>query len=68
MKNPEKSGDPLTYDDYGVRPVHCVPEYPPPLEYHPAKLFDMDGNPAPPSSIEERRKASELYHRIKLEF
>ncbi|OJA18091.1 hypothetical protein AZE42_04164 [Rhizopogon vesiculosus] len=68
LKNPEKPGDPFTYDDYGVRPVHCVPEPPSSFEYYPAKTFDVDGNPAPASSIEDMRKASELYHRIKLDF
>jgi len=67
LKNPEKPGDPFTYDDYGVRPAHCMPEHPSPFEYQPAKMFDVDGNPAPASSIEDMRKASELYHRIKLE-
>jgi primary-amine oxidase len=67
LKNPEKPGNPFTYDDYGVKPAHCLPEHPSPFEYHPAKMFDLDGRPAPASSIEDMRKASELYHRIKLE-
>ncbi|KAG1752406.1 copper amine oxidase [Suillus paluster] len=67
LKNPEKPGDPFTYNDYGVQPAHCLPEHPSPFVYHPAKMFDLEGKPAPASSIEEMRKASELYHRIKLE-
>lgn len=64
---PETPGAPYTYEDYGVKPAHCVPDEIPPFEYAGLKAFGLDGRPAPPSSAEELRKAAELYHRIKLE-
>ncbi|KAG2351273.1 hypothetical protein BDR07DRAFT_1445680 [Suillus spraguei] len=53
LQPPKKPGDPFSYNDYDVRPAHCV--------------YDLDGKPAPPSTVEEMRKASELYLRIKFE-
>jgi primary-amine oxidase len=31
---PKEPGDAFTYDDYGVKPAHCIPEAPPFFEYH----------------------------------
>ncbi|KIJ69836.1 hypothetical protein HYDPIDRAFT_104468 [Hydnomerulius pinastri MD-312] len=67
LQTPEKPGDPFTYEDYGVQPAHCIPQAPSPFEYSPMKIFDHAGKPAPFTSIEEIRKSSELYHRIKFE-
>ncbi|KZT20392.1 amine oxidase catalytic domain-containing protein [Neolentinus lepideus HHB14362 ss-1] len=64
---PEKTGDPFTFDDYGVKPANCVPEGVPDFEYSGLSAFTMDGKPAPPTSVEELRKQSELFHRIKVE-
>lgn len=67
LSNPVAPGAPYTFDDYGVRPAHCVPDAIPPFEYAGLQAFGVDGRPAPPASAEELRKAAELYHRIKLE-
>ncbi|KAG1806446.1 amine oxidase catalytic domain-containing protein [Suillus plorans] len=67
LQPPKKPGDPFSYDDYNVRPAHCVPQPPAAFEYYPEQVYDLDGKPAPPSTVEEMRKASELYLRIKFE-
>ena len=64
---PDKPGARYEFDDYGVKPAHCVPAAVPPFEYAGERVFGVDGEPAPPASAEELRKAAELYHRIKLE-
>ncbi|TFK55964.1 amine oxidase catalytic domain-containing protein [Heliocybe sulcata] len=64
---PAKTGDPFTYDDYGVKPANCVPEIVPDFEYGGLSAYTMDGELAPPMEFEELRKQSELFHRIKLE-
>ena len=64
---PTEPGAPYAFDDYGVRPAHCIPDEIPPFEYPGLKAFGLDGRPAPPTTAEEMRKAAELYHRIKLE-
>ncbi|KAI0091340.1 amine oxidase catalytic domain-containing protein [Irpex rosettiformis] len=67
LSNPVKPGDPYTYNDYGVKPVNCVPTAVPPFEYRGLTAFGLDGKMAPPASAEEMRKGAEMYHRIKLE-
>ncbi|KAG2357950.1 copper amine oxidase [Suillus spraguei] len=67
LQPPKKPGDPFSYNDYDVRPAHCVPQPPAAFEYYPEQVYDLDGKPAPPSTVEEMRKASELYLRIKFE-
>ncbi|KAH7926787.1 amine oxidase catalytic domain-containing protein [Leucogyrophana mollusca] len=67
LQSPEKPGDPFSHDDYGVRPAHCIPEPVAPFEYFPVQIFDLDGKRAPPATVEEMRRAAELYHRIKME-
>ncbi|KAG1735034.1 amine oxidase catalytic domain-containing protein [Suillus lakei] len=67
LQPPKKPGDPFSYNDYNVRPAHCVPQPPATFEYFPEQVYDLDGKPAPPSTVEEMRKASELYLRIKFE-
>ncbi|KAL4249686.1 Amine oxidase [Abortiporus biennis] len=64
---PDKTGQAFAFDDYGVRPANCIPDVIPPFEYLGLKAFDVDGKPAPPSSVEELRKSSELFHRIDVE-
>lgn len=67
LQPPKNPGDPFSYNDYDVRPAHCVPQPPAAFEYYPEQVYDLDGKPAPPSTVEEMRKASELYLRIKFE-
>ncbi|KAH7912931.1 copper amine oxidase, partial [Hygrophoropsis aurantiaca] len=67
LKSPEKPGDPYTYNDYGVRPAHCVPEPLEPFEYRPVQVFDLDGKATAPETVEEMRRNAELYHRMKME-
>lgn len=67
LQPPKKPGDPFSYNDYNVRPAHCVPRPPAAFEYYPEQVYDLDGKPAPASTVEEMRKASELYLRIKFE-
>lgn len=64
---PQELGAPFLYDDYGVKPAHCVPGEVPPFEYSGLEAFGLDGEAAPPASAEDMRKAAEMYHRIKLE-
>jgi len=64
---PENPGDAFGYDDYGVKPVHCVPEAPPPFEYQGMEIHDRDGNLAPPMRLEDMRKMTQMYHRILVE-
>ncbi|OJA18090.1 hypothetical protein AZE42_04165 [Rhizopogon vesiculosus] len=67
LQPPTTPGDPFSYTDYGVRPAHCIPQPPAAFEYYPEKEYDLDGKLAPPSTVEEMRKASELYLRLKFE-
>jgi primary-amine oxidase len=67
LTSPAVPGAPYVYDDYGVKPAHCIPDEIPPFEYSGLKAFAPDGSAAPPATAEELRKAAELYHRIKLE-
>lgn len=67
LTSPARPGAPYAFDDYGVKPAHCVPDEIPPFEYSGLSVFGLDGKPAAPASVEELRKAAELYHRIKLE-
>ncbi|KAI0342901.1 amine oxidase catalytic domain-containing protein [Trametopsis cervina] len=67
LSDPSKPGGPYTYEDYGVKPVTCVPEEIPPFQYHGLTAFGLDGKVAPARSAEEMMKGSELYHRIKVE-
>lgn len=67
LRSPAEPGAPYIYDDYGVKPAHCVPDEVPSFEYSGLQAFGLDGKAAPPASAEELRKAAELYHRIKLE-
>lgn len=67
LSDPSKPGGPYTYEDYGVKPVTCVPEEVPPFQYHGLTAFGLDGKVAPARSAEEMMKGSELYHRIKVE-
>jgi primary-amine oxidase len=64
---PETPGDAYKYDDYGVKPVHCVPEAPPLFEYEGMEIHDRDGYPAPPMGVEDIRKMTQMYHRILVE-
>ncbi|KAF9806666.1 hypothetical protein IEO21_08603 [Rhodonia placenta] len=64
---PERPGEAWTYEDYGVKAVHCVPPAVPPFEYVGVEAYGLDGRPAPPESADEMRKGAEMYHRIKLE-
>lgn len=63
---PEDRGDPFTYDNYGVKPAHCVPAAPPPFEYYGMTIHDQDGNLAP-ASMEGMNRMTETYHRIQVE-
>ena len=67
LNAPDEPGARYTFDDYGVKPAHCVPDAVPPFEYAGLTAYGLDGKKAPPASTEEMRKAAELYHRIKLE-
>ena len=67
LSSPEKPGDPFTWDDYGVKPAHCIPDAVPPFDYVGLTAYGLDGKEAPPASTEELRKFAEWYHRIKLE-
>lgn len=67
LQPPTRPGDPFSFTDYGVHPAHCVPQPPTAFEYYPEKVYDLDGKLAPPSTVEEMRKASELYLRLKFE-
>lgn len=64
---PPKPGDPFKYDDYGVKPVNCVPPQVPPFDYPGLRALNLDGTPAPPASMTEMRNAAELYHRLEVE-
>ncbi|KAF8426834.1 copper amine oxidase [Boletus edulis BED1] len=64
LQAPSKEGEPFSVDDYGVRPVHCIPQAPPPFEYAPVHIFDRRGGEVAFESVEAMRGASELYHRI----
>jgi primary-amine oxidase len=64
---PKELGDPFTYDDYGVKPAHCVPKAPAPFEYVGMKVHDQDGNLARPMSVAEMRRMTEMYHRMQVE-
>jgi primary-amine oxidase len=35
LTTPARPGDAFPFEDYGVKPVSCVPEAPPPFEYAP---------------------------------
>lgn len=35
--------DEFDYDDYGVKPAHCIPPTVPSFEYHGATVLDVDG-------------------------
>jgi len=63
---PEDRGDPFAYDDYGVKPAHCVPAAPPPFEYYGMTIHDHDGNLVP-ASVEGMSRMTETYHRIQVE-
>ncbi|KAG6369484.1 amine oxidase catalytic domain-containing protein [Boletus reticuloceps] len=65
LQAPSKEGEPFSVNDYGVRPVHCIPQAPPPFEYAPVHTFDHRGEEVAFESVEAMRGASELYHRIK---
>ena len=67
LTSPARPGAPYAFEDYGVKPAHCIPDEIPPFEYSGLTAFGLDGKAAPPASVEELRKAAELYHRIKLE-
>ena len=68
LLTPPKTFDsPYKYDDYGVKPAHCIPNEVPPFEYSGLSGFGLDGKEAPSAEVEEMRKMAELYHRIKLE-
>ncbi|PSR74266.1 hypothetical protein PHLCEN_2v10010 [Hermanssonia centrifuga] len=67
LLHPPEPHSQYTFDDYGVKPAQCIPEAIPPFEYSGLTAFGLDGRPAPEVSLEELRKAAELYHRIKLE-
>ena len=64
---PDKPGQPYTYNDYDVKPTHCVPDPVPPFGYSGLTAYGLDGKEAPPATTEELRRQAELYHRIKLE-
>jgi primary-amine oxidase len=63
---PKDRADAFRYNDYGVKPAHCVPEAPPPFEYRGIKVHDQDGNLASPARVEEIRRMAEMYHRIQV--
>ena len=65
LQAPSNPGDPFSFDDYGVRPVDCVPRAPAPFEYAPVKIFDHQGEAVAFESVKAMREESELYHRIK---
>ncbi|KAI0689816.1 amine oxidase catalytic domain-containing protein [Cytidiella melzeri] len=67
LSSPSKVGDPYNYDDYGVKPAHCVPDEVPPFEYRGLTANGLDGSAGSAGSNEEMRKGAELYHRIKVE-
>lgn len=67
LQKPAQPGDPFSVEDYGVQPVHCVPEAPAPFEYAPVHVFDHRGEEAVFQSVKAMRAESELYHRIKFE-
>jgi primary-amine oxidase len=67
LTGPHKSGDGFRYDDYGVKPAHCVPEAPPPFEYEGVVIYDRDGNLAPPMDADGMRRMMDMYHRIQVE-
>lgn len=67
LQTPAQPGDPFSFEDYGVRPVHCVPKAPAPFEYAPVHIFDRRGEEVEFESVEAMRSESELYHRIKFE-
>ncbi|KAF9226809.1 amine oxidase catalytic domain-containing protein [Gyrodon lividus] len=67
LQTPEKPGDPFAYEDYGVQPMHCIPQPPSPFEYAPVQIFDHAGEAVEFTSIEDMRRSSELYHRIKFQ-
>ncbi|KAI0319519.1 amine oxidase catalytic domain-containing protein [Amylostereum chailletii] len=67
LSSPASPGQPYTYEDYGVSPLHCIPHLVPKIEYTDPKAYGVDGREMPPGSMEELRKMSELFHRIKME-
>jgi len=67
LQTPSQPGEPFLVEDYGVRPVHCVPKAPAPFEYAPVHVFDQRGEEVAFESVEAMRAGSELYHRIKFE-
>jgi len=67
LNMPTEPGAPFTYNDYGVKPLQCVPPAVPPFAYEAMQIFDLEGKEVPAASIGELRKASELYHRIEVE-
>lgn len=67
LADPKRPEDAFRYDDYGVKPAHCLPEAPPPFEYQGVEIHDQDGNLAPPMGLEEMRRVTESYHRIQME-
>jgi len=64
---PQTPGDAFTFDDYGVKPIHCIPEAPPLFEYYGMKLHDQDGNVTRHMSVLEMRKMTEMYHRMQVD-
>ncbi|KZV64877.1 amine oxidase catalytic domain-containing protein [Peniophora sp. CONT] len=67
LNGPLTPGSPYTFDDYGVKPAHCLPQPVPAFEYSGLTAFGLDGKKAPPAEQEELRKQAELFHRIKIE-
>jgi primary-amine oxidase len=67
LNSPAKPGLPYVFDDYGVKPAHCIPALVPPFEYLGLTAYGLDGLEAPAWETEQLRKAAELYHRIKIE-
>ena len=67
LQTPSQPGEPFFVEDYGVRPVHCVPKAPAPFEYAPVRVFDQRGEEVAFESVEAMRGGSELYHRIKFD-
>ena len=67
LNGPPTPGAPYTFDDFGVKPAHCLPQPVPAFEYSGLTAFRLDGKKAPPAEQEELRKQAELFHRIKIE-
>ncbi|KAI0034736.1 amine oxidase catalytic domain-containing protein [Vararia minispora EC-137] len=68
LNHPSEPGGSFVFDDFGVKPAHCVPAPVPPFEYVGLTAYGPDGVETPAWETEELRKAAELYHRIKVEF